>query len=152
MSEFEGMEGKHDWAGPWHLDRRDMIWRRPQHYYFRSAISGEVEQFTQRHMGPMIRPGPLRDIGQLLDVPMAVTYSHPDTPEILPEDNEGMWMSTNPAWPEKTIDLRLRQIGMHAVWEDSSQDNVETFKLGPHTLNAVIIYVKPGPEPNQKVA
>ena len=158
--DYKHMEGKEDWAGLWRLDYNDMRWNRPRHYYKRSALSERVEQYTQMYHGPRIRPGLLREV-ENINTPLAVLRSHPDTPGILPHDREGIWVSTNPAWPERSIDIRL--IGIHAVWADSSPECTEEFELTPDFIGAVhidnsepfdptprilaglVVYVKPGP-------
>ena len=115
------MERQYDWAGPWQLDRYDMTWWRP--YYNYHFMTGEKTDIILSHRGPMVRRGPLRDVIHL-DVPLAVLRSHPDTPNALPENHEGMWTSTNPAWPEQSIDAVMRKLGARASWEDTSSERV----------------------------
>jgi len=125
------------WDDPWQLDRRVMTWRRQEHYYHSNNSALELPvRSEQTHTGPSVRPGPLRNVG-FLDVPLAVLRSHPDTPNVLPEKHEGMWISTNPAWPERTVDEVLRKFGLRAVWEDSSKDLTETYELAPTIVGEV---------------
>lgn len=136
LPDYEDREGQHDWAGLWKFHRHDMTWWRPQHYYFRSALSGRVHQYSQLHRGPMVRPGPLRDVVHL-DVHHAVLRSHPETPNALPEELEGMWTDTNPAWPEMSIDAKLGKLGLRTTWALVSRNVTETYELVPAMVEDV---------------
>jgi hypothetical protein len=159
LPNYEGMEGQHDWAGLWRLNPKDMTWWRPQHYYFRSAVSGLVEQYEQLHRGPMVRPGPLREVGAL-NVPLAVLRSHPNYPGTLDINDEGKWLSTNAAWPDRTVNAKIGR-GVIAAWDDCSPALTETYELVPDyagevdpaeaeafdptplSLIATVVYIKP---------
>ncbi|HEY4963199.1 MAG TPA: hypothetical protein VIH90_00695 [Candidatus Saccharimonadales bacterium] len=137
LGPYEGMEGQHDWTGLWQLDRRDMRWKRDQHYYFRGVLTGIVGQGTQLGWGPALRPGPLAKVG-LLNVQLAVFRSHPETPNVLPEELEGMWTDTNPAWPEETARVMLGKYGLEAALKDSAEAAItETFDLIPDFAEGV---------------
>lgn len=135
--DFEALEHTYDWAGLWYVRDYDMTWWRPQHYYFRSAITKRVGQNTQQHRGPAIRPDPLRLVGQHLDVPLAVLRSHPDTPNTMPPDREGLWTDTNPAWPQLSIDYQLGRWGLKASWDSFDMDNTERFELVPDFVEGI---------------
>lgn len=163
LGPYEGMEGRTgDIAGPWQFRRWDMSWRRPEYSYYRSVPTGIVNRsVTLDRTYHLLRPGPLTNIGQLLDVPMAALRSHPDAPEALPAEQEGLWISTNPAWPELSVNHALGKMGLSAVWEETSpdfrenyelvptfvdgvdQDDSEPFDETPLSLTAPIIYVRP---------
>jgi hypothetical protein len=129
--DFRDREGTKDWAGLWKLDRGQMIWWRPEHYYFKSPRDGVVGQNTQQHMGPMLRPGPLHFVGQHIDIsPLAALRSHPDEPGALPEHLEGLWVDTNPAWPEMSIQAKLGRRSV-VIAQDMPRDEVETYDLVP---------------------
>lgn len=159
LPNYEGMEGQHDWAGLWRLNPKDMTWWRPQHFYFRSAVSGVVQQYEQLYRGPMVRPGPLREV-EPLNVPLAVLRSHPNYPGTLDINDEGKWLSTNPAWPERTVMAKIGK-GVMVAWDDCSPDLTETYELVPDyvgevdpaeaetfdptplSLIATVVYIKP---------
>ena len=140
-----------------------MSWHRPEYYYFRSVPTGIVNRHvTMDRVIRRLRPGPLANIGQLLDIPFAALRSHPDTPDVLPKGHEGLWIGTNPAWPEMSVDSALGKMGLKAVWKEASPDlkedyllvpdfiddvkpdDAEPFDSTPLALSAVQIYVRPG--------
>lgn len=84
------------------------------------------------------------------DVPLVVFRSHPDFPNVLSPEVEGVWSSTNPAWPDATVDLILDQLQppCHTDWKEFDFDKKED-KDG---LKASIVYVKPGPRAEPSLA
>lgn len=127
------------WDGPWRLSGHDMTWRRPEAYYFHTNYGhypNYLSRNEQLHAGPMVRPGPLRDVVELY-VPHAILRSHPDTPGVLPERLEGMWIDTNPAWPESSTNRRMGGLGLQAAWDDSMPPQVERFELKPALVDPV---------------
>ena len=133
---YEGMDGQKEWTGLWRLQRYNMRWVRPVASYERSLRTGKVQRWERTHQGPYLRPSILRNVVHL-DVPHAVLRSHPDNPQSLPEDLEGMWIDTNPAWPEISIDCTLGRLGLVAVWKETSPDITESFDLVPDFAEGV---------------
>ena len=78
------------------------------------------------------------------DCPLAVFRSHPQFPNTLSPELEGVWSSLNPAWPEETVRWILDGLvpPCQADWEITKKENTEE-KDG---LTAVVVYVKPGKE------
>lgn len=139
LGPYEGMEGRQgDIAGPWQFTRWDMSWHRPEYYYFRSVPTGIVNRHITMDRNTLrLRPGPLANIGQLLDVPFAALRSHPDTPNALPEGQEGLWISTNPAWREISVNAALGKMGLTAAWEMTSPDLKDEYELVPDFMEGV---------------
>jgi hypothetical protein len=48
-----------------------------------------------------------------------------------------MWIDTNPAWPEMSVDHALGVMGLKAVWSKASQDNVDEYELVPDFVEGI---------------
>ena len=85
-----------------------------------------------------------------IDCPLVVFRSHPNFPNTLAPDVDGVWSGTNPAWPDATVDLILDQLQppCHTDWKEFKVDVVEE----RDGLKASIVYVKPGPRTRESLA
>ena len=97
---------------------------------------------------PARNPKPI-ELGRT-DCPLVVFRSHPDFPNTLAAELEGVWSGTNPAWPDATVDLILDQLQppCHTDWKEFKFDVME--ERGD--LKASIVYVKPGPRTKPSLA
>ena len=100
-------------------------------------IPGTVDYKPARSREPIV-------LGRT-DCDLVVLRSHPDFPETLASELEGVWTGTNPAWPEETIKLILRQLDppCHTNWKDFDKERTEE----RDGLTAIVVYVRPGAEP-----
>lgn len=131
------ISGGREWTGPPTLNPRTLTWeRRYVHRHFQTGLLTDIILVDQ---GEMYRPGPLRDVIEL-DVPHALLLSHPNTPGALPEDLEGMWVDTNPAWPEMSLNVYLGQFGCIAALAESAEAAVTEDFMG---YKAELVFVKP---------
>jgi len=91
---------------------------------------------------PAISEEPIK-IGRT-DCQLAVLRSHPDCPSTLAYGVEGVWTSTNPAWPEMSIDALLERLKppCHADWETTKAQVME--EKDGH--KGMVVYVRPGPK------
>jgi len=92
---------------------------------------------------PAVSEKPI-EVGRIDDCYLVVLRSHPDFPNTLAEDVEGAWSSTNPSWPEWTVDAILEDLDppCHTDWSDLDWNRTEK-KDG---LEAFVVYVRPGKE------
>lgn len=81
------------------------------------------------------------------DCDLVVFRSHPDFPNTLAPEVEGVWSGTNPAWPDATVDLILEQLDppCHTNWKDFVKGGLEQ----RNGLVATVVYVRPGPKSTQ---
>jgi|GEM_PF-6437942 len=102
-------------------------------------------EFTRLLRGytPATSPQPIT-IGRT-DCPLVVLRSHPNFPNALAPELEGVWTDTNPAWPQETVKLILKQLDppCHTDWKDFDNNRIEK----SNNLEAFVVYVKPGPGP-----
>ncbi len=124
-----------EWTSEWVLNEHTRTWeRRYLHRHFKTGALTDTELV---HKGPMHRPGVLRDVVHL-NVPLVSLKSHPDTPGVMPEEHEGMWISTNPAWPEMSVTSHLGSLGLVADFKGSVPPQYEEFD----GLSAVVIFAR----------
>lgn len=135
---MSGTQRREEYVGPWKLRSKDMRWVRPHKY--RNFQTGELADTVINELGPIVRPGILRDV-VLLDVPHAVYRSTDSDNEVLPDDLKGFWQDLNPALPHKTVEISLGQIGLKPVWDEYNELEVEKLQFGPHELTAHVVPV-----------
>ncbi|MBX4205083.1 MAG: hypothetical protein KW788_02735 [Candidatus Doudnabacteria bacterium] len=114
----------------------DKIRKRNQHAVRIEQIPDIVNYRPARSREPI-------ELGRT-DCPLAVLRSHPNFPGTLAPELEGIWTGTNPAWPEETIKLMLKQLDppCHTDWGDFDKKRTEE-KDG---LTGTVVYVRPGLE------
>ena len=102
------------------------------------ASSGAVKNYKPARNPNAIEPGNP-------ECPLAVLRSHPDFPETLSPELEGVVVATNPAWPDATVDLVLQEFepACHTDWKDFSQERTED----RDGRTAYVVYVRPGAKP-----
>ena len=79
---------------------------------------------------------------------LMVMRSHPDFPNTLSPELEGLWFSANPAWPEATVDLVLAQSlnpPCHTVWQEFDAE----LREDRDGEKAYVVYVRPGLSPQK---
>lgn len=130
-----------DWRGPWEFDAESLTWSRP--YQDRHFQTSKLTDIQLNH-AVGFRPGVLRDVVHL-NVPLVALHSHPESPKALPEDKEGAWIDTNPAWPGQTVYYVLRQMSLRPAWKDTPEapNDQEHIKVGEKVLSALVVYVRP---------